>query len=69
MYRSSHPPAWSWRAHEGRLASGKVEIKDLVVSKRITKEPRDYQKASVTAIVAQKLFGSGVNLRPGQNIE
>jgi hypothetical protein len=55
-------------AYEGRLASGKVEIKDLVVSKRITKEPRDYQKASVTAIVAQQLFGSGVNLRPGQNI-
>jgi DNA polymerase-2 len=55
--------------YEERLASGKVEIKDLVVSKRITKEPRDYQKASVTAIAAQQLFGSGVKLRPGQNIE
>jgi hypothetical protein len=51
------------------LASGDVEIKDLVVSKRITKEPRDYQKAGVTAIAAQQLFGSGVKLRPGQNIE
>ena len=55
--------------YEERLASGDVEIKDLVVSKRITKEPRDYQKASVTAIAAQQLFGSGVKLRPGQNIE
>jgi len=55
--------------YEERLASGKVEIKDLVVSKRITKEPRDYQKAGVTAIAAQQLFGSGVKLRPGQNIE
>jgi hypothetical protein len=51
------------------IASGDVEIKDLVVSKRITKEPRDYQKAGVTAIAAQQLFGSGVKLRPGQTIE
>jgi DNA polymerase II len=55
--------------YEERLTSGDVEIKDLVVSKRITKEPRDYQKAGVTAIAAQQLFGSGVKLRPGQNIE
>ena len=55
--------------YEARLASGRVEIKDLVVGKRITKEPRDYQKAGVTAIAAQQLFGSGVKLRPGQNIE
>jgi DNA polymerase-2 len=55
--------------YEERLASGDVEIKDLVVSKRITREPRDYQKAGATAIAAQQLFGSGVKLRPGQNIE
>src|SRR5256885_2126930 len=55
--------------YEDRLASGDVEIKDLVVSKRITRGPRDYQKAGVTAIAAQQLFGSGVKLRPGQNIE
>jgi DNA polymerase-2 len=56
-------------AYEERLASGDVEIKDLVVSKRITREPRDYQKAGLTAIAAQQLFGSGVKLRPGQHIE
>src|SRR5207302_1372138 len=56
-------------AYEERLASGDVEIKDLVVSKRITRGPRDYKKAGVTAIAAQQLFGSGVKLRPGQNIE
>ena len=55
--------------YQERLASGDVEIKDLVVSKRITREPRDYQKAGATAIAAQQLFGSGVTLRPGQNIE
>jgi DNA polymerase II len=55
--------------YEDRLANGEVDIPDLVVSKRITREPRDYQKAGITAIAAQQLFGSGVKLRPGQNIE
>ena len=55
--------------YEDRLANGEVDISELVVSKRVTREPRDYQKAGVTAIAAQQLFGSGVKLRPGQNIE
>ena len=46
-----------------------MDIPELVISKRITREPRDYQKAGVTAIAAQQLFGSGVKLRPGQTIE
>jgi hypothetical protein len=46
-----------------RLASGGVGIGDLDVSKRITKEPLDYQKVGGTAIVAQQLFESGVKLR------
>jgi DNA polymerase II len=55
--------------YEDCLANGEVDIGDLVISKRITREPRDYKKAGVTAIAAQQLFGSGVKLRPGQNIE
>jgi hypothetical protein len=49
--------------------SGKVEIKDLVVSKSITKESRDYQKAGITAIAMQQLLGNGVKLRSSQNVE
>ena len=55
--------------YKDRLANGEVDIRELVISKRITREPRDYQKAGVSAIAAQQLFGSGVKLRPGQNIE
>jgi len=58
-----------FESYQNRLVNGEVDIRDLVVSKRITREPRDYQKAGVTAIAAQQLFGSGVKLRPGQNIE
>jgi DNA polymerase-2 len=55
--------------YQERLSSGNVDIRELIVSKRITREPRDYQKAGVTAIAAQQLFGSGVKLRPGQTVE
>jgi DNA polymerase-2 len=57
------------RRCEESLADGSVEIKDLILSKRLTREPREYQKANQTAIAAQQLFGSGVRLRPGQTIE
>jgi DNA polymerase elongation subunit (family B) len=52
-----------------RPASGTVELENLIVSKRITREPRDYRKASLAAIAAQQLFGKGVKLRPGQTVE
>ena len=51
------------------LESGAVPVEDLVISKRLTRPPRDYQKASLTAIAAQQLYGRGVRLRPGQTVE
>jgi DNA polymerase-2 len=55
--------------YESRLANGEIAVEDLIISKRLTREPRDYRKASHTAIAAQQLFGCGVRLRPGQTIE
>jgi DNA polymerase-2 len=55
--------------YEESLADGSVAIEDLIVSKRLTRAPREYQKANQTAIVAQQLFGRGVHLRPGQTVE
>jgi len=57
------------RRCEESVADGSVAIEDLIVSKRLTREPREYSKANQTAIVAQQLFGSGVRLRPGQTVE
>jgi DNA polymerase II len=57
------------RRYQESLADGSVAIEDLIVSKRLTREPREYQKANQTAIAAQQLFGSGVRLRPGQTVE
>lgn len=52
-----------------RVEEGSATVEELVISKRITKPPRDYEKASVVAIAAQQLYGHGVRLRPGQTIE
>jgi DNA polymerase-2 len=57
------------RVYEESLADGSVAIEDLIVSKRLTRAPSEYQKANQTAIAAQQLFGSGVRLRPGQTVE
>jgi len=55
--------------YEEQLVDGGVAIENLIVSKRITKEPREYQKAALIAIAAQQLYGKGVKLRPGQTVE
>ena len=55
--------------YQESLESGTVPIEELVVSKRLTRPPRDYQKASLTAIASQQLYGRGVKLRPGQTVE
>ena len=51
------------------VENGSVDIEELVISKRLTRSPSAYQKASLTAIAAQQLHGRGVKLRPGQTVE
>ena len=57
------------RRYEQNLATGKVILDELIVSKRLTRAPRDYSEAGHSAIAAQQLYGSGVRLRPGQTVE
>jgi len=57
------------RRYEESLADGSVAIEDLIVSKRLTRAPREYRKANQTAIATQQLAGRGVRLRPGQTVE
>jgi DNA polymerase-2 len=52
-----------------RLESGGASVEELVISRRLTRSPRDYQHASATAIAAKQLDRSGVQLRPGEMIE
>ena len=55
--------------YQDRLVNGEIPVEDLIVSKRLTRAPREYSKASHTAVAAQQLLGRGVRLRPGQTVE
>lgn len=57
------------RKYEENLENGAIAVEDLIVSKRLTRPVRDYRKACHTAIAAQQIYGSGVQLRPGQTVE
>ncbi len=52
-----------------RLLEGKVSWEELIIRKRLTRHPRDYQRASHVAVAAQSLAARGVQLRPGEVIE
>ncbi len=55
--------------YQERLRDGSVAAEELVIRKRLTKAPSNYQKNSSTAIAARQLDRAGVKLRPGENIE
>lgn len=50
------------------LGDGRIPVSELVIRKRISKEPGDYRKASLQAIVAQELAARGRAPHPGERI-
>jgi DNA polymerase-2 len=52
-----------------RLEAGSVNLEELVINRRLTRSPRDYQQASATAIAANQLARAGVKLRPGETLQ
>ena len=58
-----------YERYQERLRDGSVAAEELVIRKRLTKTPGNYQKNSSTAIAARQLDRAGVKLRPGENIE
>lgn len=52
-----------------RLIECNVAPEELVINRRLTRSPKDYQKNSLTAIAARQLDRAGVELRPGENIQ
>jgi DNA polymerase elongation subunit (family B) len=52
-----------------RLENGTLPIEELVISRRISRQPDAYKHASAIAIAARQLDRSGVKLRAGETIE
>lgn len=57
-----------FEGYRDKLRSGQIPFVDLAISKALSKEPHEYQKASLIAIVANELAVRGVRLMPGQTI-
>jgi len=51
-----------------RLAERRVPLKDLAITRTLSQDPRHYEKATLTAIVAQELFTRGVTLEAGEAV-
>jgi len=51
-----------------RLRLGDVDLRDLVLHSRLTRNPQEYRAVSRTALVAQQLLKSGRELHAGQKV-
>jgi DNA polymerase-2 len=51
------------------LRSGQVPYQDLVITKRLSRDPMAYSKDTLLAIATKELLGSGVELSPGESIQ
>ena len=51
-----------------RLYEGKVDLRDLVLHNRLTRDPHEYRATSRAAIVAQQLVENGKELHAGQKV-
>ncbi|MGH7275304.1 MAG: DNA polymerase domain-containing protein [Nitrospiria bacterium] len=52
-----------------RLREGLVSLKDLAITRSLSQDPRNYEKATLSAVVAQELLARGIKLDPGESIQ
>jgi DNA polymerase-2 len=52
-----------------RVRSGKVLAEELVISRRMSKNPSDYKTNTAMAAASQALAAAGVNPQPGERVE
>jgi len=52
-----------------KLWEGRVDPLKLVINRQLSQDPLSYEKASLTAIVAQEIWGRGIELHPGEKIQ
>ncbi len=55
--------------HLVELREGRVPLNELVIRKRLSKDPLSYKKKSILTEVAEELVSRGVALRPGEKVD
>lgn len=51
------------------LKSGQVPYQELIITRRLSKDPKAYSRDTLLAIAAKELIGRGVELSPGESIQ
>ncbi|MCX8118000.1 MAG: hypothetical protein N3G78_08730 [Desulfobacterota bacterium] len=51
-----------------RLTEGRARQEDLIIAKRISREPQAYRVDSLTALAAQQLEDTGLSIHPGEKV-
>src|SRR5579885_1353785 len=57
-----------YEGYRARLQDGRVRPEELIIRKRLTRAPGDYQSNQATALAARQLDRAGVTLRPGETV-
>jgi DNA polymerase-2 len=52
-----------------KLRAGQVAFEELVLNRRLSREPATYEKASIEAVASQQLASRGLTLQPGERIQ
>ncbi|MHB1286074.1 MAG: DNA polymerase domain-containing protein [Leptospirales bacterium] len=52
-----------------QVREGRVPIRELVIRRKISREPDQHQRATLQAVVAQELSARGVRIHPGESIQ
>ena len=51
------------------LREGRVDVRQLAVTRRLSREPHEYKAAGAAALAAGEMLSLGVKLRAGEKIE
>jgi len=51
-----------------RIGQGQVELRDLVITRQVSRRPQDYEKDSLEALAVQELLSEGIRPLPGEKI-
>jgi DNA polymerase-2 len=57
------------KAYRQRLLNGEVSISDLIVTKHMSKQPKNYKQHVSQVIVAQQLSNHGVEVHAGNSVK
>lgn len=52
-----------------QLADRNIPLKELIITRNLSRDPRDYEKATLSAVVAHELLARGIRLHPGESIQ